>query len=163
MGVRGQHHVPAYLPPGKTWYLMHRRLSDPQSRSGWVWNISPPPGFDPRTVRPVASRTWKVTDLYIHIYLLFLHITNNEELSDLYSTNLFRGNWIAKNGMGGACSTRGWEKFWWGNLREREHWEDPGVDGRAIWRQIFRKWERGAWTGLSWLRIGTRGGHLWMR
>ena len=22
--------------------------------------------------------------------------------------------------------------FWWGNLRERDHMEDPGVDGRII-------------------------------
>jgi hypothetical protein len=45
-----------------------------------------------------------------------------------------------------------------GNLRERHHLEDPGVDGRIIW--IFRKWDVGVWTGLSWLRIGTGGGHL---
>jgi hypothetical protein len=25
---------------------------------------------------------------------------------------------------------------------------------------IFRKWDVGVWTGLSWLRIGTGGGHL---
>jgi hypothetical protein len=24
--------------------------------------------------------------------------------------------------------------FWWGNLRERDHWGDPGVDGRIIIR-----------------------------
>jgi len=28
---------------------------------------------------------------------------------------------------------------WWGNLRERDHFEDPGVDGRIILRWIFRK------------------------
>jgi hypothetical protein len=22
--------------------------------------------------------------------------------------------------------------FWWGNMRERDHLEDPGVDGRII-------------------------------
>jgi hypothetical protein len=48
--------------------------------------------------------------------------------------------------------------FWWGNLRERDHWGDPGVDGRIILRQIFKK--SGVWTGLSWLRIETGGGNL---
>jgi hypothetical protein len=50
--------------------------------------------------------------------------------------------------------------FWWGNLRERNHLEDPGTDGRIILRWIFRKWVMGLWIGLSWLRIGTGGGHL---
>jgi hypothetical protein len=27
--------------------------------------------------------------------------------------------------------------FWWGTLRERDNFEDPGVDGRLILRLIF--------------------------
>jgi hypothetical protein len=37
---------------------------------------------------------------------------------------------------------------------------DPGVDGRIILRWIFRKWNVGLRTGLSWLRIDTGSGHL---
>jgi hypothetical protein len=33
--------------------------------------------------------------------------------------------------------------FWWGNLREIDHMEDPGVYGRIILRRIFRKWDVG--------------------
>ena len=44
------------LPLGKTRYPLYRRLGGPQGRSGQVRKISPPPGFDPRTVQPVASR-----------------------------------------------------------------------------------------------------------
>ena len=40
------------------------------------------------------------------------------------------------------------------------HLGEPGVDGRIILRWIFRKWDVGVWTGSSWLRIGTGGGHL---
>ena len=66
--------------------------------------------------------------------------------------------------MGGACSAygekRGVYRVWWGNLRERDHLGDPGVDCRIILRWIFRKWDVRVWTGSSWLRIGTGGGHL---
>ena len=56
MGLGGQSHAPAALPPGKTRYPLYRRLGGPQGKSGWVRKISHPPGFDPRTVQPVASR-----------------------------------------------------------------------------------------------------------
>jgi hypothetical protein len=47
MGVGGQLHALAALPPGKeTRYPLYRRLR----------KISPPPGFDPWTIQPVASR-----------------------------------------------------------------------------------------------------------
>jgi len=37
---------------------------------------------------------------------------------------------------------------------------DAGIDGRIVFRWIFRKWDVRAWTGSSWLRIGTGGRYL---
>jgi len=45
-------------------------------------------------------------------------------------------------------------------LRERDHLGDPDVNGTIILRWIFRKLEVGVWTGSSWLRKGTGGGHI---
>jgi hypothetical protein len=71
---------------------------------------------------------------------------------------------MAKNDVGGVCSMYGvQERVWWGNMRERDHLEDPDVDGKIILIWISRKWDVEALTGSSWLRIGTDGGHLWMR
>jgi hypothetical protein len=36
-------------------------------------------------------------------------------------------------GSGEACTG-----FWWGNLRKRGHWGDPGVDGRIILRWMWK-------------------------
>jgi len=53
--VRGQRHAPAAFclqyRPG-----IHRTEGWVGPRSGRVRKISPPPGFDSRTVQPVASR-----------------------------------------------------------------------------------------------------------
>jgi hypothetical protein len=54
MEVGGQRHALAVLPPGKTRFTLCRRLGGPQVRSGQVRKISSIPGFDPRTVQPVA-------------------------------------------------------------------------------------------------------------
>ena len=46
-------------------------------------------------------------------------------------------------------------------MRERDHLEDPGIDGRIILRWIFGTLNGVCvWTGLIWLRIGTGDGHL---
>jgi hypothetical protein len=62
---------------------------------------------------------------------------------------------VARMGMGEA-----FVGFWWGNLRERDHLGDPGLDGRIILKWIFKKWNVGVWTGLIWLRIEIGGEHL---
>jgi len=69
MGVGGQRHAPAALPPGKTRYPLYRRLGGPQGRSGRVrkiWTLSP--GFDPRIVQLIASR---YTDCAIPVYNIY--------------------------------------------------------------------------------------------
>ena len=90
---------------------------------------------------------------------------HNEELSDLYSLpNIVRvvksrrirwAGHVALWGRVEVCTG-----FWWGNLRERDHWGDPDIDRRIILRWIFRKWEGVVGTGWNWLRIGSGGGHL---
>ena len=56
MGVGGQRHATAALPPVKTRYPLYSGVGGPQGQSGRVRKISSPPGFDPRTVHSVASR-----------------------------------------------------------------------------------------------------------
>jgi hypothetical protein len=36
------------------------------------------------------------------------------------------------------------ERFWWKNLRERDHLEDQGVDGRVILKLILKKSDLGS-------------------
>ena len=80
---------------------------------------------------------------------------HNEDLNDLYSSpNIVqvikskRMRWAGH--VARMRREEGYTGVWWGNLREGDHLEDPGVDGRKILRWIFRKWDRG---GMDWIYL----------
>jgi len=54
---------------------------------------------------------------------------------------------VARVGRG---KVRTW--FWWGNMKERAHLEDPGVDGRIILKWIFKKWNG----DINWINLAQK-------
>ena len=66
--------------------------------------------------------------------------------------------------MGRACSASGEGRGVYRVLVGKPERKRPLGRPRRRWedniRWIFRKWDVGVWTGSSWLRIGTSGGHL---
>jgi hypothetical protein len=69
MGVRGQRHAPSALPPGMTRHPLYTRLGGPHDRSGRIRKISPSPGFDPQTVKPVASSYTNYANRNVKVHL----------------------------------------------------------------------------------------------
>jgi hypothetical protein len=72
-----------------------------------------------------VSRTDEVTGEWRRLH--------DEELYSLYSPNIFRAiklrrmKWVGR--LARVGEKRGASGFWWGNLRERDHLGDPGLDG----------------------------------
>jgi hypothetical protein len=54
----------------ETRYPLYKRLGGPQVRFGWVRRISPPHGFDPLTVQPVASLKYIIVIIIIIVVVV---------------------------------------------------------------------------------------------
>jgi hypothetical protein len=90
---------------------------------------------------------------------------HNEELNDLYSApnvvQMMKSRRLRWAGhVGGMGGSRGVCRVLVGNLREKDHLEDIGIDGGIILRSIIWKWDVGAWTRSIWVQNWTGGGHF---
>ena len=97
-------------PLFKTRYPLYRRQGGPQDRSGWVRKISPPPGFDPRTVHSVASRytDWATRPTNFEslcFYSITFEVQGKKEKKKLY-LNVILGNKTQENSRNGFELTR---------------------------------------------------------
>jgi hypothetical protein len=75
---------------------------------------------------------------------------HTEELYDLhFSLNIIRViksrrmRWV---GHVARMGNRSAYRIWWGDLLERDHLEDPGVEGTITIKWILKKWDGKAWT-----------------
>ena len=90
---------------------------------------------------------------------------NNEELNDMYcSQNIV---WVVRwrrmrlaGHVARMGQIRGVYRVLVGKAEGKNHWGDPGLDGRITLRWIIRKWDVGVWNGLGCPRIETGGGRL---
>jgi len=90
---------------------------------------------------------------------------HNEEINDLYSSpdivrliKSRRMKWMGHVAYMGE--RRGVYRLLLGKPEGKRPLGRPRHRWEIILRWVFRKWDVGLWTGLSWLRIGTGGRHL---
>jgi len=52
--------------------------------------------------------------------------------------------------------------FLWGNLKQKDHFEDLEMNGKLKLKSVLKKYDRRKCIGLSWLRISTIGRLMWI-
>ena len=90
---------------------------------------------------------------------------HNEEIYYLYSSpNIVRVKKSRRMRLEGHVARigekRGVYRVLVGKSEGKRLLAETQAYGKIILRWIFRKWDVGEWTGSSWLRIRTGGGHL---
>ena len=90
---------------------------------------------------------------------------HNEEIYYLYSSpNIVRVKKSRRMRLEGHVARMGEKRGVYRVLVGKSEGKGPLAEtqayGKIILRWIFRKWDVGEWTGSSWLRIRTGGGHL---
>jgi hypothetical protein len=91
MGMGGKRNAPAALPAVKTRYPSYRRLGGLMGRSGRVRKISPPPGFNPRTVQPVA---FCYTDWVLSAHKIYTGGQSNMHVVVLKALDIYSSHYI---------------------------------------------------------------------
>jgi len=60
----------------------------------------------------------------------------DSDFMNLTPTKCYYCDQMKRNEMGGTCGTYGGRRrayrFWWGSLREREYFEDLGIEGKMF-------------------------------
>ena len=129
-----------------TRYPLYRRLGGPQGRSGQVRKISPPPGFNPRTVQPVASgyTDWAIA---VHCYqsIKEKHVNNRCILNVLYECPDDDSLRI-ETCSNAECLLINWVAFYWSVFIVSVRSSCPSVllsscIGTALTGRIFLKFE----------------------
>ena len=89
---------------------------------------------------------------------------HNKELNDFISLTQYCSDDKIENEMGRACSTYGERMSVYRALLGKPEGKRPLGRPRRRWedniKMIFRKWDVGVRTGMSWRRKGTEGGYF---
>ena len=128
--------LPLYPPPGKeTRYSLYCKLARPQGRSGLVRKISPPPGFDTRTVHLAASRNSDCVLPANQVWVLFRQYW----VPMWWNTSLFQGlrlccsNRVTWSTRLLSCLYSTWHAKRNGNIWPRRQWRK----GCVFWLAVF--------------------------